>query len=230
MRYQKMVCCLVMTVALSITAIGQSRKVTEKDIDELVANARAARIGTSFRETNSSLIFTNNDPKPETSSYSVADFESGKNSHIVAEQNYNGKKIRTETITIGRLRYKRVDNSDWTKEDLDAPKTTSTNGMGNGTGSGTVSSPPEIELTCSYVGAEKIGDICAEVYQKVKTVTFNREKGKLVRTVITKYWFDQGKRLIKYVNDDKFKGNPKLYRMMTEYDYQTAIKIQAPVK
>jgi hypothetical protein len=216
--------------------LPQSRSVPESEIDLLVINAEKGRENTPFRMRHYSINYVEG-AQSDVRSTSTTERQSKNRSHTTAEQRYNDKVIKTETIWIGDLKWVRTDDGEWKHIDLSKTVEAATgygggssrgSGSGSGSGSASTTSKPEIHMECEYVGRDSVNGVSADIYKKTKRVTFVRPEGKIIRIITNTFWFDTQERLIKSIMEDKFKGAKKYYGIITEYEYDRSIKVEPP--
>ena len=207
----------IVLLILSWHQYGQGRQIAVSDIEERLKKAAEERKVMSYRVKVSATDYARVDAKPEVQTSSITKFSPPNRSHTVAEQKTPTGLIRTETIRIGSVTYVRRNDGAWS---IPANR-----GSGVGSGSGNGSGSPSTTKPTIKEEAERLGD---NVYQTVRTVRFDGPGVKFTRVVTKRYSFDAQGRLVKEVFEDKISG-PRVYRQMTEYEYDSSIKIDAPI-
>jgi len=86
-----------------------------------------------------------------------------------------------------------------------------------------------VKLECEYVGANKVNGIEADLYQKVRSIVFAGQRGRIERRITKKYWFNKQGQLLKQIDDDEFVNSNRIRRIVVEYEYDPTIKIERPI-
>lgn len=201
-------------------ALAQDREITEAELTRLKATSTEKQKDLPVRIKTSTVGY-----EPGTSAESLFEYGPNDTYHYVTVRRTNGVETRAEGIRIGSVAYKRLQDGRWVKE----PPPGNVGGTGSGTASGTASAPPETTTQYLYLGRDKIEGREAAHYRKTHIVKFVSRTPVLVRRVIEDYWFRPDGLLVKDTNEDVFDNSKQRYKSVTEYKYDTDIKITAPI-
>ena len=201
------------------SSFSQKQDITEAKFNELIEQAKVKLTQVSYREKESTTGYD-----VGTSAEYIREHLPPDRSRALSVQKTATGTTRTEVIWIGNVKYLKLNEEDWKKEE---PKpSTGTSGSGSGSGSGTAPSKPDIKQRYEYLGTEKLNGIVTEHYQMTRTITFNLSNGPYVRKNSRSCWYNKDGMLIKMLFEDRM-GN-RTYRVVTEYAYDVNLKIEAP--
>jgi hypothetical protein len=217
---------VVLTTVLTLSVHGQRRTVTEAEIDNLLKSATAARQSLAYRLKLSTFSARPSDTEVTRNSVSLTEIVPPDRLHTILEYRPSSSSdlVRNESIRIGDRSFIRQRSGEWTVG------TTSSSGQGGGYGTGVGTSTPIFVVECHYVGSETINGKLVDVYQKVRTTTFERPDGNMVDIMTKRYWFDRQGLLVKEVHDNHQPAprTTPFYRLVWEYEYDPTIRIEPP--
>ncbi len=202
-------------------SFSQKQDITEAKFNELIELATVKRALVQYRENESR---TGYDAGTSTE-YMREQLPPDRSRALIVQKNITGI-TRTEVIWIGDVKYVKLNEGEWKKEE--AQQFTGASGSGSGSGSGIAPSKPDIKQSYQYLGTEKLNGVVTDHYQMTKTITLNLSNGSHVRKNSRSCWYNKDGMLIKMVFEDRI--DPLVYRVVTEYDYDVNLKIEAPIK
>lgn len=200
---------------------SQTQAITEAKFNELIEQAKVRRTQVSYREKETTTGYD-----AGASAEYIREHLPPDRSRALSVQKTATGTTRTEVIWIGNVKYLKLNEEEWKKEE---PKqSTGTSGSGSGSGSGTAASKPDIKQSYEYLGTEKLNGVVTDRYQMTKTVTFNLNSGPYVRKNNRSCWYTKDGMLVKMIFEDRIRN--RLYRVVTEYSYDANLKIEPPIK
>ncbi len=131
------------------------------------------------------------------------------------------KNTRSERIWDGKNLYTKENDGDWKKY------------SGGSSSSGDFTSG-RTTITYKFIGKESLNGKTADVYESES----HRIANKLTQTsqyrveyvIKTKYWFSEDGLFLKSVKESEIVGSQSLVREVSIYEYDSKIKIEAPIK
>lgn len=194
--------------------LGASSAGSFRKFDEMKDKARTLRTGKSYRVKTTTEVFA--DEKSTTpKGKSVATVE-----HLGIDRKYFsivnealGKTSKVEFIVIGEKEYIREDGKQWKKY---TPKT-------------------EGRVSMSGIGNSNGGKLLEKTTLNGKNVTVYEEETNSYsddyeENSVTRYWFDDGGELLKTEARNTDLKTKEVTKIITIYEYDPNIKIEAPIK
>lgn len=203
------------------TAVSQTKAITEEKFNEMIEQAKAKRSKVAYRQKESTVGYD-----ADTSAEFITEVTPPDRSYTISVRKNAKGTTRTEVIWIGKVKYLKLNQEEWKKEEV--RQVDSMSGAGSGSGLVSESSKPDIKQSYELRGTEKINGILTERYEMAKTITFNMTNGTYVRKNSRSYWYNKDGMLVKAILEDKI--GSRTYRVVTEYDYDVNFKIEAPIK
>ena len=202
--------------------LAQERVSNEKEISNLRKNAYEKLKSIAYRGTMKSESYKNvNDSSPYYFITSIFESVSPESTRYVYEYRTADGVKRTETITIGKKKYQRLNNEDWKEI------TSESGGFGGGSGT---EIKAKITTNYKYLGTKSVKNQTSDLFEKVTTREYKID-GKLDKSVYTeKYWFSKDGLFLK--TESEYKNNGKVTsHTIFEYEYNPKdLKIEAPIK
>jgi hypothetical protein len=129
------------TTLVSVPSVfGQSRDITEAELNKLISEATTKRKGLPQRQKTTTVGYDSGD-----SSETLYEFGPNDTYHYRSSKKSKGVETKSEGIRIGEVRYTRQQDGSWVKE----PPVSRGTGTGSGSGSGMRSSVKP-EITTEY--------------------------------------------------------------------------------
>lgn len=233
---------ILSVMAVAAQTAGQ-RTVTKVEIDRLEAQAEDKLDKLSYREKTTDLDFSGDEKSPYSMLTEIFEVAGSNRVRSVEEMKDNGGTRRNEAIRIGNKLYRKEGDGAWTVSKtlyLGAPEMVET----------FPDSPKaKIEYEYLYLGVENLNGVNADVYQVTGKRSYRFTSWTSVDLRVRKLWFDAKGRLLKkefnsVEGKDQLDPTVKLpkgfediiqqpihsERIITEYEYDIPIKLEAPIK
>ncbi len=202
-------------VLLNVAVIfGQEEKQIDKSAFQAATDAGQKNLtGKTYRLIRTEEKFADRNASPILISKSIYETIPPDRDHWIDEE--GGKK--TEMIVIGIARYLRINNGAWKRDDR--------GGIGSGVGNGiTVESE-----TYKLIENVKLNGKIADLYEKItKLTSFSDDEAREVWT--ERHWITKDGLLIKTEHESKKEAAKAFTLSKTVYEYDSKIRIVAPIK
>ncbi len=202
--------------------VSNENVIEEGEFKELLAKTSENLKGRNYRLTETTDYFPDRSANVESVTTKILEIVMPDKKREVEEIKSPTKNSRSETIWDGKNLYEKQNDGEW--------KTYS----GSGSGSGGDFTSGRITTTYKFNGRETLNDRPAFVYESES----RRVANKMTRTsqyrveyvTKTKYWISENSLLLKSVKESEIVGSNALSRETAIYEYDSNIKIEAPIK
>lgn len=198
-------------------------KVSKADIQKLKNAARAALKDQSYRKISEISHHYDGKPELDISFLIITELFRPDRVRVTEEARDRTGVHRSDYIAIGKRRYLRKGNGPWQSTDVKKIENDERLSDMFHTTTGA-----EMKYECHYLGEQDLGGHVADVYEVIKTQTFRYNNSKT--TTVKKIWFDKQHRFLKVQTDVTDTGLASHSQDITEYQYDTPITIEAPIK
>jgi hypothetical protein len=204
----------------NITA--QEKKISEQEITTLRNNASEKLKSKSYQvKMNSESYRNTKDSSPywfikSTTEYTLDGYHS-----VTETRSVEGLK-RRETINVGNRRFSKEDNEPW-------KELSPTQGFGGGSGLQPSSIESETTVEYKHLGKKEIINQKADLYEVKKKTKYKIKDREFLSIYTEKFWFNKDGLFLK--TEDESENNGKVTsHTVREYEYDSNIKVEAPIK
>lgn len=196
--------------------------IEESKFKELLAQTAENLKGKTYRLTETIEYFPDRDANVESLTTKILEIIPPNKKRQVEEIKSPTKNSREERIWDGKNLYEKQNEGEWKKY----------SGGGNSGGGNFTSG--RTTTTYRFIGKETLKNKIADVYE----IESRRVANKMTRTsqyqveyiTKTKYWISEDGLLLKTIKESEIVGSKEFSRETAIYEYDSNIKIEAPIK
>ncbi len=195
--------------------------IEESKFNELLAKTTENLKGKTYRLTETIDYFPDRDANVERVTTKILEIAVPDKRREVEEIKSPTENSRVERIWDGKNLYKKQDDGEWEKY------------LGGSSVGGSITSG-RTTTTYKFVGKETLNNKPANIYESES----HRVANKMTRTsqyrveyiTKTKYWISEEGLLLKTIKESEVVGSKALSRETAIYEYDSNVKIEAPIK
>ena len=195
--------------------------IEEGKFKEIIAGATENLKGKTYRLTKRKENFSDRDASSESVETNTLEIVPPDKKREIEEVKSATKNTRLERIWDGKNLYVKQNDGEWKKY------------SGGNSGGGNFTSG-RMTTTYKFVGKETLDNKAADVYESES----HRIANKMTQTsryqveyiTKTKYWISEDGLLLKTIKESEIVGSKALSRETAIYEYDSNIKIEAPIK
>lgn len=205
-----------------LNSFAQEKVVTEQELNNLEKIAWKKMKDKSYRVTVTFRRYKNvSDSLPNYPSKEVLEYVPPDRKREVREASNEKGTTRTERISIGQKKYIKENNEDW--RELQPSKVRMT------VQGDRMEDKKTVEVR--YKGQTKVKNQSADLYEKQTTIEYESGNGRTttVFTSIERFWFGKNGFFLKREFESKKDSEENSSHTILEYDYDSKIKIEAPI-
>jgi len=201
--------------------VSNENIIEESKFKELLAKTAENLKGKTYRLTETIEYFPDRDANVEGITTKILEIVVPDKKREVEEIKSPTKNSRLERIWDGKNLYEKQNDGEWKK-------------YGGGSSVGGSITSGQTTTTYRFVGKESLNNRTADVYESESL----RVANKMTRTsqyrveyvTKTKYWISEDGLLLKMIKESEVVGSKALSRETAIYEYDSNIKIEAPIK
>ncbi len=204
---------------LVVTVHAQQAAFSKDDFDALRSKGDPFLTKVTYRVKITSERYSETDSKnPSSLTTQTAEFQPPDRRRAIFSFKTSAKVELVEIVEIGKKRFKRSDNSSWIEENIDS--------QNRYTIKGDIVDHKEV-YSFKRMGNVRIAGIKAVGYESNRTSEFQSPNRKL--EYVERIWVDKQGRFLK--REEWTSQNGKLVsHVLWEYDYDSKVEIEAPIK
>jgi hypothetical protein len=213
---------LALLVCGFFKASAQEDAFKDEDLTTLIKTAQQKLEGQTYRSTSFYLLYKNGSTIPDITEKRIREIQPPDREHVVFESETGFVAKRFEYIRIGDKFYSRVDNGEWRLGGLG-------NGSGGGSGNGSGIAKIERSVERTFKKGEIVNNQVTDFYETKTTIKYIYPTRTFTNVSKYGYWFDANGRFVKTETEYESDDVKTLSRSKIEYEYDSKIKIEAPV-
>ena len=195
--------------------------IKENEFKEILANATGKLKDKIYRLTKTEENFADRNGKSESVKTKILEIVPPDKRREVEEVKSAAENYRVERIWDGRNLYEKKDDGAWKKY------------LGGGDGGGDLTSG-RVTTIYKFIGKESLNEKTANVYETETRRIANKftqtSRYRVEYITKTKYWISEDGYFLKTIKESEVAGSNSLRREVEVYEYDTNIKIEAPIK
>jgi len=217
----RFVISLLCTVLLGGIVFAQKNDISEADYRQAEAKANELIKASNYRSERKAEFFEVRGQAGHLSEWDIREVVQPNKWRTVEVRNYDGKSTKSERLWDGKALFTRDDDGEWKQF------------SGGGGGGGRIESG-QVTTKYRYLGKAEVNGKTSDLYELESlriANKFSRNDMIVVRyNKRIRSWYGADGRLLQKIEENTIEGREELSSETTTFEYDSDIKIEAPIK